>query len=123
MCYTEKDGCETVEDWECIEGCPVKTMNNQSGSSSARFFKNCTPDIPPIIYQSKANRKERGGVKHPTIKPIALIAYLVRMVTPPGGVVLDPFIGSGTLALAARKEGMHWVGIDLDLTEAKKRLQ
>lgn len=88
-----------------------------------RFFKECPPDIPSIIYTSKASKKERGGSTHPTIKPLSLISYLVRMVTPKGGIVLDPFLGSGTLALAAEAEGMQWVGVDLDLTEARRRLK
>jgi site-specific DNA-methyltransferase (adenine-specific) len=50
---------------------------------------------------------------HPTVKPLALMRYLVRMVTPPGGVVLDPFMGSGSTGCAAVREGFDFVGIDL----------
>ena len=50
---------------------------------------------------------------HPTVKPLALMRYLVRMVTPPGGVVLDPFMGSGSTGCAAMLENMRFVGIDL----------
>jgi DNA modification methylase len=49
---------------------------------------------------------------HPTVKPTDLMRHLVRLVTPPGGVVLDPFLGSGTTALAAEMEGFGWVGIE-----------
>jgi DNA modification methylase len=49
---------------------------------------------------------------HPTVKPIALMRYLVRLVTPPGGTVLDPFTGSGTTGIAARLEGFGFVGIE-----------
>jgi site-specific DNA-methyltransferase (adenine-specific) len=49
---------------------------------------------------------------HPTVKPIALMRYLVRLVTPPNGVVLDPFTGSGTTGIAARLEGFEFVGIE-----------
>jgi site-specific DNA-methyltransferase (adenine-specific) len=49
---------------------------------------------------------------HPTVKPIALMRYLVRLVTPPGGLVLDPFTGSGTTGLAALREGMAFVGCE-----------
>lgn len=49
---------------------------------------------------------------HPTVKPVALMRHLVRLVTPPGGTVLDPFLGSGTTALAAEAEGFGWVGIE-----------
>lgn len=49
---------------------------------------------------------------HPTVKPTDLMRHLVRLVTPPGGIVLDPFLGSGTTALAAEMEGFGWVGIE-----------
>jgi site-specific DNA-methyltransferase (adenine-specific) len=49
---------------------------------------------------------------HPTVKPVALMRYLVRLVTPPDGVVLDPFTGSGTTGVAARCEGRQFVGIE-----------
>lgn len=51
---------------------------------------------------------------HPTVKPIALMRWLVRMVTPPGGLVVDPFVGSGTTGIAALLEGFDFVGIDQD---------
>lgn len=50
---------------------------------------------------------------HPTVKPIALMRYLVRLVTPPGGVVLDPFCGSGSTGKAAVVEGFRFIGIDI----------
>jgi site-specific DNA-methyltransferase (adenine-specific) len=50
---------------------------------------------------------------HPTVKPLALMRYLVRLVTPPGGTVLDPFLGSGTTAMAAILEGFDWRGCEL----------
>ncbi len=49
---------------------------------------------------------------HPTVKPIALMRYLIRLVTPPNGTVLDPFLGSGTTAIAAIQEGFDWIGIE-----------
>ena len=51
---------------------------------------------------------------HPTVKPLALMCYLVRLVTPPGGIVLDPFMGSGSTLIATAKEGFDAVGIDID---------
>lgn len=50
---------------------------------------------------------------HPTVKPITLMRYLVRLVTPPGGTVLDPFMGSGSTGCAAMLEGVDFVGIEL----------
>jgi DNA modification methylase len=71
--------------------------------TAARFF-----------YCAKASKKERGeGNKHPTVKPLALMRYLVRLVTPPNGVVLDPFAGSGTTLLAAKEEGFGYLGMEL----------
>jgi len=50
---------------------------------------------------------------HPTVKPIALMRYLVKLVTPPNGTVLDPFLGSGTTAVAAILEGFNWMGCEM----------
>lgn len=89
------DGSEDV-----LELFPV----TKSGGSSARFF-----------YCAKASKSERGpGNTHPTVKPLALMRYLVRLVTPPGGTVLDPFMGSGTTGLAAAADGFQFVGIERD---------
>jgi DNA modification methylase len=51
---------------------------------------------------------------HPTIKPVSLMAYLCRLVTPPNGIVLDPFMGSGSTGIAARLEGFKFLGMELD---------
>ena len=69
--------------------------------SAARFF-----------YCAKAGPEERRQSKHPTVKPVALMRYLVRLVCPAGGVVLDPFAGSGTTIEAARLEHCRAIGIE-----------
>lgn len=75
-----------------------------SEGSAARFF-----------YCAKTSRKDRGeGNTHPTVKPTDLMAYLCRLVTPPGGVVLDPFMGSGSTGKAAMREGFRFIGIEMD---------
>jgi site-specific DNA-methyltransferase (adenine-specific) len=56
----------------------------------------------------------RAGNHHPTVKPTDLMAYLCRLVTPPGGVVLDPFMGSGTTGKAAIREGFRFIGAELE---------
>ncbi len=61
-----------------------------------------------------AGRTSGGRNIHPTVKPLALMRYLVRLVTPPGGVTLDPFLGSGTTAVAALQEGFRVIGIERD---------
>jgi site-specific DNA-methyltransferase (adenine-specific) len=78
------------------------TPKRGDGGSASRFF-----------YCAKASSSERGeGNSHPTVKPLALMQYLCRLVTPPGGVVLDPFTGSGSTLLAALKEGFCFIGIE-----------
>ena len=67
------------------------------------------------MYVAKASARERpvvDGVAHSTVKPLALMRWLVRMVTPPGGCVLDPFLGSGTTVEAALLEGFRCIGIE-----------
>ena len=72
--------------------------------SAARFF-----------YVAKASKAERGeGNSHPTVKPLALMKYLCKLVTPPGGTIFDGFAGSGTTLLAARELGFHAIGCDND---------
>jgi len=56
---------------------------------------------------------------HPTVKPIKLMQYLIRLVTPKGGVVLDPFLGSGTTGIAAHKEGVEFIGIEKEAEYSK----
>jgi site-specific DNA-methyltransferase (adenine-specific) len=60
-----------------------------------------------------ADWQERNGNFHPTVKPADLMAYLCRLVTPPNGVVLDPFMGSGSTGKAAIREGFRFIGIDV----------
>jgi site-specific DNA-methyltransferase (adenine-specific) len=69
-------------------------------------------DAGRFFYSSKASKADRAGSKHPTVKPVALMQWLIRMVTPPGGTVLDPFAGSGTTAQAAINEGFQTVLIE-----------
>jgi len=69
---------------------------------AARFF-----------YCAKASKSDRGtGNNHPTVKPTELMRYLVRLVTPPGGKVIDPFSGSGSTGKAAVLEGFKFIGIE-----------
>lgn len=84
------------------------TPNNQYDDcgGASRFF-----------YCAKASKKERGeGNNHPTVKPLSLIKYLITLVTPPGGICLDLFEGSGTHALACKDLGFNYIGFELDKT-------
>jgi site-specific DNA-methyltransferase (adenine-specific) len=70
-----------------------------------------------FFYVAKASSGERhyaGRCGHPTVKPVSLMRWLVRLVTPPRGLVLDPFAGSGSTGIAALSEGMSFVGLELD---------
>lgn len=84
-------------------GQPAMKYGN-NGGSAARFF-----------YCAKASKKDRDkGNNHPTVKPTALMAYLCRLITPMGGTILDPYMGSGSTGKAAVREGFSFVGIELD---------
>lgn len=102
----------------------IKVKRSEEGyggsGGASRFF-----------YVAKPSKAERnagvdGGNVHPTVKPIALMRWLCRLVTPPGGVVLDPFLGSGTTGIAAVQEGFTFVGLEqgadyLAIAEARIR--
>ena len=62
----------------------------------------------------KAEWSTRNGNSHPTVKPTDLMAYLLRLVTPPGGEALDPFMGSGSTGKAAMREGFQFIGCEID---------
>lgn len=66
------------------------------------------------FYCAKASKAERNGSKHPTVKPLALMRYLCRLITPVGGTVLDPFAGTGTTGQAASMEGFQYILIESD---------
>ena len=69
-----------------------------------------------FFYVAKANKRERprdGDTAHPTVKPLALMRYLCKLVTPTGGTILEPFAGSGTTVEAALLEGFNVIGIEM----------
>jgi DNA modification methylase len=67
----------------------------------------------PIDCITQNKSKQTKGNFHPTVKPVDLMRYLCRLVTPPEGIVLDPFMGSGTTGIAANLEGFNFIGIDM----------
>lgn len=136
-----------AEGLNCVEGCPVKALDKQTGElktnpgqvtskmssmgyhggsgsarqvvadsgGASRFF----PQFTPFLYEGKVTKKEAtldGEIEndHPTKKPIALMQWLVKLVTPKGGIVLDPYCGSGSTLHAAELEGVRWTGIERD---------
>lgn len=89
----------------------------RDGASNAPDQYGDTGGASRFFYTAKADSAERSPNmatrnSHPTVKPLALMAWLVKLVTPPGGIVLDPFLGSGTTALACIGNGFRWVGIE-----------
>ena len=106
---------------------PMTGYNIPADSGGAsRFF-------PVFKYQAKAPKKERpviesedgSKIQHPTVKPEKLMEWLVELITPPGGVVLDPFAGSGTTLQAALNKGFQPIGIEQEadyIQLIKKRL-
>lgn len=86
---------------EGLEGMPKRAVNWSSGEQS------------PGTFQSENTEREMENF-HPTVKPTELMQYLIRLVTPKEGVVLDPFMGSGSTGKAAVREGMRFIGIELE---------
>ena len=123
---------------ECADGCPVAELGD-----AARYYYTAKPskrerdagleDFPVSQGFEVCDREDgsagadnpRAGVRterrntHPTVKPIAIMRYLVRLVTPPGGLVLDPFAGSGTTGCAAVLEGARFLGLELEPAHAE----
>lgn len=74
-----------------------------------------TGSVARFFYSAKASRSERGEFNdHPCVKPLNLMKYLITLITPPGGTVLDPFMGSGSTGVAAVSLGFNFVGIEMD---------
>ena len=92
---------------------PRAAIDNGGGAS--RF-------CPVFKYQAKAPKKERpvivredgSKIQHPTVKPLALMEWLVTLITPEGGTILDPFAGTGTTLQAATNKGFHSIGVEAD---------
>jgi site-specific DNA-methyltransferase (adenine-specific) len=87
-----------------LDGLPEREWKEQG------FRDNETTHLSP---RAGAGRTSANANHHPTVKPVALMRHLVRLVTPPGGTVLDPFAGSGTTLVAAVLEGMHAIGCEM----------
>lgn len=95
---TERD--EGLEDLELTDA--TEMVNRKAGSVGIN-----TP-------AAGAGRTSGAKNKHPTVKPTELMAYLLRLVTPPGGIPFDPFMGSGSTGVAAMREGFQFIGVEMD---------
>lgn len=135
---------EVVEAWECVSECPVRMLDEQTGTltsgravigtgtgktsdvfgQASSVVTSCFADsggASRFFYNAKAAKSERSAGlpegttnDHPTVKPVAVMEWLIKLVCPPGGWVLDPFVGSGSTAVAAVKSGINLMGMDLD---------
>jgi hypothetical protein len=134
---------------ECTDDCPVRELNEQSGDCPSgggnknvrnRDQRNAfgkglgkgngwgiggdSGGASRFFYQAKPSTKERSlGLPdrntHPTVKSIALMRHLIRLITTPGSLILDPFTGSGSTVVAAIEEGCRFVGIEQDPQHAE----
>lgn len=105
---TAKRGTSTLGDFN---GRPESVTGHSDTGGASRFF-------PTFHYEAKAPTSERpsvDGVQHPTVKPLDLMRWLVRLVTPPNGVVLEPFAGSGTTIEACIHERMRCIAIEREV--------
>lgn len=96
------------------DGGTLEQVGFGDAGSAARFF-----------YTAKADASDRLGSKHPTVKPVDLMRWLCRLVTPPGGTVLDPFAGSGTTGMACMAEGFDALLIEREanfVEDIKRRI-
>jgi site-specific DNA-methyltransferase (adenine-specific) len=141
--HADAEGLETVEAWECVEGCPVRLLDGQSGERPGATNKS------PILAEGDGGRIAGGKGYKPMLRDVAyrdtggasrffycasfsrmgpdndrgdLMRWLCRLVTPPGGTVLDPFAATGDTAQAAIAEGFGFVGIEQDLNHVDLRI-
>ncbi len=154
----DAEGMETIEEWRCVEDCPVRLLDEQSGERPSTLTGRANSQVAHVhpagpervresafgnihaggrvyahiggasrfFYTAKADQEDRAGSRHPTVKPTDLCKWLVALVTPPGGTVLDPFMGSGPIVWAARELGFRAVGVDREaeyVQDAVRRLQ
>ncbi len=96
-------------------------MAATQGRWPANLIHDCSDEVLGLLndaarffYCAKASKRDRGeGNSHPTVKPTDLMRYLCRLVTPPGGTVFDPFMGSGSTGKAATLEGFSFIGSEM----------
>jgi site-specific DNA-methyltransferase (adenine-specific) len=106
------DGCDGLPQKANVFMSPDSRMDKE-------HYERTSPGMERFKTEPKSNY-------HPTVKPTDLMAYLVRLVTPKGGLVLDPFMGSGSTGKAAVREGMNFIGIEREgeyMEIAKSRIE
>lgn len=130
---------QTVSAFQCSENCPVAELDFQSGTSKSQSGGKSGSNANPMSWDEENTARDRGGHtdsggasrffyvakpskreknlgcelnSHPTVKSTKLMSYLITMITPPNGTVLDPFMGSGTTGVAAKQLGFKFIGIE-----------
>lgn len=124
--------CAKVSKTERNIGCDDVNLADftNKGNGIDRVCETCgVPQLKPHLCNCEVKswvRPQKTGNHHPTVKPVALMKYLIQLVTPPNGHVLDPFNGSGSTGMAAVELNMNYTGIELDpnyVAIANKRIQ
>ncbi len=102
---------------------PANCVTTEPDAFFSKYFNVTPPELCKKTSKCDRNSNWRGEIvgqnRHPTVKPTDLMAWLVRLITPPGGIVLDPFAGSGSTCVAARREGFFFIGIEQELEYVK----
>lgn len=98
-----------------LEGMPERECSSKQQNSSGRMENG--------IVTNERPSEPRYANHHPTVKPVKLMEYLCKLITPPNGTILDPFMGSGTTGIAAKNLGFNFTGIEMneEYTEIAKR--
>jgi len=116
--FKRKENAITASGWKDVNRNPYK--QHSQGRWPANFIHDGSEEVVGLcgsaarfFYCAKASKRDRDeGNNHPTVKPTDLMRYLCRLVTPPDGTVLDPFMGSGSTGKAAVLEGFRFIGIE-----------
>ncbi len=108
-------GCEGLESKRQNSDTNIRTYNDRCATCGKKFVGS-EDTICHCPSGEKITDKTvyKNPNNHPTVKSVALMQYLCRLITPPGGIVLDPFMGSGSTGIAAVKEGFRFAGIEMD---------
>jgi DNA modification methylase len=102
---------------------PANCITLDSDEFYSKYFNvSSVANVTPQELSKKASKRDRNSDwrgeeianSHPTVKPVDLMAWLVRLVTPPNGITLDPFAGSGSTCVAAKREGFNYIGIEME---------
>lgn len=120
---------EEGEEWRRYFYCPKASRSERNAGcegleAKAATSRHAFSGLPDLRMTHEQNRLPSQN-HHPTVKPVALMSWLVKLIAPPGGTVLDPFMGSGTTGVAAVQEGREFIGIEREpeyLEIAKARI-